>query len=78
MKKLLIAGLLVFSTPVFAQQPDLPFLQRAVGSLQAQRNAALDAQVVAEAKVAGLTEDLAKANARIKELEDKDTPPTKK
>lgn len=53
------------------QAPDPAFLQRALSALQAQRNAAMDSQVVAEARAAGLTEDLAKANARIKELETK-------
>lgn len=60
------------SSSAMAQQPDPAFLQRAVQALQSQRNAALDAQAVAEAKVAGLTEDLARANLRIKGFEDKE------
>lgn len=70
-KKVLL--ILVLSTSsAFAQQPDPAFMQRAIAALQAQRNAALDAQAVSEAKVAGLTEDLNKANLRIKGFEDKD------
>lgn len=60
------------SFPALAQQPDPVFLQHAVQALQAQRNAALDAEAVAEAKIAGLTEDLNKANLRIKGFEDKE------
>lgn len=52
-----------------AQQADPAFLQRAITAVQAQRNLAMDAQAVAEARAASLTDDLAKAQARIKELE---------
>ena len=63
--------LLFLSTSfALAQQADPIFMQRAITALQTQRNSALDAQVVAEAKVTGLTEDLNKANAKIKELEE--------
>lgn len=86
MKKTLIVLAVLFTTPTLAQQaqPDPAFMQHAIGSLQAQRNAALDAQVLAEAKVAGLMEDLDKANLKIKGLEsklkpeDKPTEPEKK
>ena len=77
LKKLLIASTLLIPVvayaqqPVVAQQPDPTFLQHAVTVLQSQRNAALDAQAVAEAKVAGLTDELAKANKQVKELNDK-------
>lgn len=75
MKKLVLLLSITISTPVFAQQPPLPpaptFLERAIASVQTQRNVALDAQAVAEAKLAILTEELAKANAKIKELEPK-------
>lgn len=60
---------LFISAPAFAQQPDAVFLQRAITAVQTQRNLAMDAQAVAEAKVATLTDELAKAQARIKELE---------
>lgn len=63
--------LLALTTPAFAQQPDSIFLQKAITAVQTQRNLAMDTAAVAEAKVAQLTEDLAKAQARIKELEDK-------
>lgn len=68
--RLILIVALFFATPVFAQQaPDPAFLQRALSALQAQRNAALDAQAVVEARAAGLTDDLARAQARIKEIE---------
>lgn len=71
LKKILVLTTIFASTSAFAQQqtPDPVFMQRAITSLQAQRNSALDAQIVAEAKLAGVSEDLAKAQARIKELE---------
>ena len=53
MKKLLIVSTLFIPAVAYAQQPDATFLQPAVTALQSQRNAALDAQAVAEAKVAG-------------------------
>ena len=76
MKKLLIVSTLLipataYAQQPFTQQPDPTFLQHAVTALQSQRNAALDAQAVAEAKVAGLMDELAKANKQVKELNDK-------
>ncbi len=72
MRLLISAILLVLTIPALAQQPlDPAFLQRALGALQAQRNQAMDAAAVSEAKAAGLADDLAKAQARIKELETK-------
>ena len=38
---------------------------------QAQRNQAMDAAAVSDARLAQMTDDLAKANARIKEIEPK-------
>jgi hypothetical protein len=74
-KKIVLASF-ILATPAFAQQqPDASFLQRAINTLQTQRNTALDAQAVAEARASGFTEELAKANAKIKELEDKVNPP---
>ena len=52
------------------QQPDVAFMQRAIVSLQTQRNNALDSAAASDAKAAGLTEELTKAQARIKELEE--------
>ena len=75
MKKLLIVSTLFIPAVAYAQQPDATFLQHAVTALQSQRNAALDAQAVAEAKVAGLMDELAKANKQVKELNDKLNPP---
>lgn len=77
MRSVLIAVVLLLVTPAAAQQqnvPDPAFLQRAIASIENQRNQALSAQVVAEAKAAGLAEELAKANAKIKELESKPAP----
>jgi len=45
--------------------------------LQAQRNQALDAAAAQQARADGLADDLAKAQARIKELEQKQEPPPK-
>ena len=60
------------------QKPDFDFMQHAIQALQQQRNNAFDGQAAAEAKVAGLTDELTKARARIKELEDKLNPPKDK
>lgn len=73
MKKITLAFLLL-TTPALAQQqssPDPAFMQRAISSLQVQRNQAMDAAAINEAKAAGLADDLTKAQARIKELEKK-------
>lgn len=68
--RIVLLGLLV-SGPALAQQADPEFLQLAITAVQTQRNLALDAQAVAEARVAMQTKEIAKAQARIKELEDK-------
>jgi hypothetical protein len=59
-----------------AQQtlPDPAFLQKALSAMQAQRNQAMDALAVSDAKAQMVAEDLAKANTRIKELEPKPEP----
>jgi hypothetical protein len=80
MKIATVAVILAIASPAIAQQqPDPAFLQRAVNALQAQRNQALDAAAIAQARAAGLTDDLAKAQERIKELEPRegDAPPLK-
>lgn len=70
--RLALLGSLLLASPALGQQaPDPAFLQRAITAVQTQRNLALDAQAVAEAKVATLIEELAKAQARVKELESK-------
>lgn len=56
------------------QLPDPALMARIIGSLQTQRNAAQDSAAVAEARAAGLADDLAKAQARVKELENKYEP----
>jgi hypothetical protein len=71
MRLIIIALAIVLSGAASAQQPDPEFLKRAIAAVQAQRNVALDTAAVAEAKVNSLTDDLAKANARLKELEPK-------
>lgn len=71
-KKVLLA-FFVFALPVAvqAQALDSELIQKVVPTLQAQRNAALDAAAVSEGRIAILTEQLAKANEKIKSLEDK-------
>lgn len=66
-----LLGLLLMTVNALAEQPDAAFLQKAIGAVQTQRNLALDAAAAAEAKVSIISDDLAKAQARIKELEAK-------
>ena len=61
-----LVPVLVAATPTLAQQPDADFLTKALSSLQAQRNGALDAQAVAEAKAAQATEKAAKLEEQLK------------
>lgn len=70
---MIFAAALLAASPVFAQQqaPDPAFLQRALSAMQAQRNQAMDAAAVQQARADGLADDLAKAQTRIKELEEK-------
>jgi hypothetical protein len=52
------------------QQPSDPVtLQRILASTQAQRNQFLDALTAASARIDALTDDLGRAQVRIKELE---------
>lgn len=53
------------------QQPDPAFLQQIIREMQAQRNRAMDDAAATAANAAKIADDLAKANARIKELEAK-------
>lgn len=71
MKKVLLFLVLLTSPALAQQNTDTAFLQKAIVSLQNQRNNALDALTVAEARVANTADDLNKANTKIKELEDK-------
>jgi hypothetical protein len=78
MKRFAILLLLLAASPASAQQqPDPQFMQRAIAALQTQRNQALDTAAGAEARAAGLADDLARAQARIKELEQKQEAPPK-
>lgn len=71
----ILAAVLIVATinTAFAQNElnDPAFLQRALAAVQAQRNAALDAAAVAEARAAGLSAELTRTQARVKELETK-------
>lgn len=70
MKRLWIVFVLLCASPAVAQQQADPvFLQRAVTALQTQRNQALDNAASIAARAEGLAEELARANVRIKELE---------
>lgn len=76
MKRYLLAAVLMLSAlPVAAQQPpvaaDTAFMQKAIGALQAQRNEALDRLTGAEARLAIVADDLAKANAEVARLKSK-------
>mgnify|MGYP001562945755 CR=1 FL=1 len=73
MRFAIAALMLIISTSAFAQQQPLDpaFLHRAISALQAQRNQSMDTAAVSEARAAGLADELAKAQARIKELEKK-------
>jgi len=55
-----------------------PAPQRALGAMQQQRNQAPDAAAVNEARLAQVSDELAKANAKIKALEEKGAPPKKR
>jgi hypothetical protein len=59
-------GLSIIQTPA-----DPAILQRVLATTQAQRNQLLDALNVSDARTAGLADELAKAQARVKELEPK-------
>lgn len=63
--------LLLMTAPALGQQLDPAFMQKAINVLQAQRNEALDSAATAQARVAILADELAKAQERIKELEPK-------
>lgn len=78
MKKIIAVAIFLAASPAFAeQQPDPAFLQRAITALQAQRNAALDQAAAHQARADGLADELAKAQAKIKELEPKLDVPAK-
>lgn len=69
LRAVVITAAVLLLSPAHAQPADPAFLQRVVPTLQAQRNQALDAAAAAEARVSAITEELGKAQARIRELE---------
>lgn len=72
MIRIVFAFLLLLAGPLYAQQAsDNEFFRRAIAPLQQQRNAAMDDAVNLRAQLDKAVEDLSKAQARIKELEDK-------
>ncbi|MHB8268227.1 hypothetical protein [Bradyrhizobium sp.] len=79
MRRSIIVLLALFTATSVAaaqqQPPDPIVMQRALNSLQAQRNQAMDAAAAQEVRAAGLAEELAKAQARLKELEPKPADP---
>jgi hypothetical protein len=79
MKRILIAASLacLIAGPALAQQqpPDPVMLQHALTAVRAQREQAFDQSANWEATARRLSDDLAKANARIKELEPKPEAP---
>lgn len=77
MIRLAFAAALLIATPALAQQapPDPAFLQKAAGALQAQRNTALDAQAVAEARAAMLADEVAALKKQVEDLKPKAEPP---
>lgn len=73
---LFLVTMLSFGSVALAEQTVSPAqMQRVVDALAVQRNVALNAQAISEANLAEVREELAKAQARIKELE---TPQVKK
>lgn len=72
MKKLAFLAVLLISPASAQDRADPAFMQRAMGALQAQRNAAMDQAAAQQARADGLADELAKAQARIKELEPKE------
>lgn len=72
MKKICLIFLVIVSTGAKAEEQDKNgLLQKALSVVQAQRNQAMDAAAQAEVRVVSLADELAKAQARIKELEHK-------
>lgn len=72
MIRAVIAAAIIVSlaVPAFAQQQlDPALLQRLLGAVRAQRDAGFDSAAIEKARADGLAEDLAKAQAHIKELE---------
>lgn len=73
MKRLIFLACLL-ATPAFAQQQPDPAMQRLLDAIAVQRNQASNQAASCEARSGGLSDDLAKALARIKELESHNPP----
>lgn len=73
MKYISIIALLaaLISSASAQQQPDPATLSKALAVIQAQRNQALDMAAGQQVRAEGLQEELAKAQAKIKEMESK-------
>lgn len=67
----IILLLLLLSSTASAQQRDAATLDRILAAVESQRNQALTQHALAEARIIELTGDMAKTQARIKELEEK-------
>lgn len=63
--------LLVLTNGAYAQQRDAAALDRLLAAVENQRNQAMNQHALAEARIIELTGDMAKTQARIKELEEK-------
>jgi hypothetical protein len=75
MKTLISAAILTafLTLPAYAQQqPDPVLMQKAIGVLQQQRNAGLDAAASAEARAAMLADENAKLKKQIEDLAKKE------
>lgn len=70
MWKTIVAVIFLLPTIAFAQTSDAELIKRLVPVLQQQRNTALDSVAVAESRLVAMTEELAKANEKIKSLEE--------
>lgn len=71
MLRILILMALLAAPAAAQQQPDPAFLQHALDAVAAQRERAMNETALERVKVVQLQEALAKAQARIKELEAK-------
>jgi hypothetical protein len=72
MKRLILIASVLMASPSFAQQQpplDSAILQRVLDMTKVQRNQLLDALNEVDARRAMMGDDLARAQARIKELE---------
>lgn len=70
--------IIAFSSPALAQQDDSALIRKALDIVANQRNQALGDAAVWQAKAMLISEDLTKAQARIKELETKNEGPNDK